>query len=103
MSDDFAICNNCGAYNEGATNPEESLSMNEHNLEKFKEALDRAEDRAQGLLTGEVFELRQRVQETQERVDFLQEKLDNNEALCSRCGQWSTFSWEHVEYHKEDF
>lgn len=93
MSDDFATCNNCGCT-DGMTESTEKLMENVANeitiylnLGEFNGEEDKDVDFL--------------VSKAKEILD-IKNHMDKKEHKCLECGEWSTFSWKHIEYGLDD-
>lgn len=94
MSDDFATCMNCGCEN-GDTQSVEYL------FELIADELYLYVDK-DTKFNGEDSEDVQFLVSKAKEILELEKHMKNNERKCLECGEWSTFSWRHVEYGGDD-
>lgn len=99
MSDDFAICNQCGAYNENVLNPEESLIDCEEELADYISTLNeyKSQPQTENKLK-EIAIIEEIINETKDKIKFYLDKISKQESKCLVCNQWTTFSYQHVDY-----
>lgn len=91
MSDDFATCKNCGAFDGEGLLMEQlkfdllssifTLCVNKQN-ENFKDIEPEVEE----LVT--------------EYVELCRQESQGIEGICKECHEYTSWSWQHVEYHK---
>lgn len=88
MSDDFAICNNCGGFDVASTEP----------WEMTQDAYDELQD----ILNGNPGQNYKRILEICKQILILDQMEQKNLSYCTQCKQWVTHSWKHYEYGRNN-
>ena len=93
MSDDFSICNNCGAYDAGG----KSIEQMKFDLIQsiFETCVDKQNEKFENEIEPVLSEL------LEQYIQLEDAERNGLEGQCDRCNCMTTFMTHHIEYLKE--